>query len=576
MKTVTQLDNLPSLGSTLQEKLCAAFPEIVYFQVNCALDGGMLMVQIEHPEDSIPRQESLLRVVEEALADLDIDSPLPVNLYVKMPEAEHPYGLYSFTLAPLSKRSSLKGKVQNFSATPTKVPSDRVDRDLLDDREGGKSIEENLAESSKSAEHRLNLKPLAIALGAIVGLGAFAATVYALTRPCVVGGCQAITIAEGLQQQSNQQQADSQSEADIAKAKEPLATAIARLETIPTWSGSYDRAQSLKSTYQTQVNWLESMRAGLKQNEQANNITQKKPLNVAQWREAQKLWQLSLDNLQQVPADSSAYSLAQAKLKQSRNNLVTAKNQIDIAQKAENILAKAEEKARVAKALQGIAQTVPDWQKARLAWQGAIAELEKVETGTAARKSAEKALADANKQLKVTSDRQTQESISATNYNSSQKLAQNAQDFQIADQWSQAVNNWDRAIDAARQVPRNTFYYAKVQPLIGKYQEALTQARNQLALANQRRDRARQDVQKLCSTKPPNCSFKLAEDTIKVTLSPAHTQAVKQASPNARKKGDYNAQALGETLNAISNDSRLRLELYGDDDKIIQVHNPGR
>jgi hypothetical protein len=137
-------------------------------------------------------------------------------------------------------------------------------------------------------------------------------------------------------------------------------------------------------------------------------------------------------------------------------------------------------------------------------------------------------------------------------------------------------------VNLVEQVPVGTFYHGKAQPLIPAYKEALNQARTQLALVKQRRDRARLALQKLCSTKPPICEFKMLEDAIQVKLTPVYTQAVKQASLAAKKKGDYNSQAaivdrvlaLGETLNTISNNFKLRLELYGDNGKIIQVYNP--
>jgi hypothetical protein len=591
MKTVTQLDNLQTLGSILQERLCAAFPEIVYFQVNCVLENGMLMVEIEHPQDHIPAPESLLPVVETALADLQVDSALPVNTYVKMPGLEHPYGLYSFTLLPLGQRS--RKPSQNRSRILTKTnrganaPTEPFAANPWDENDSDSLIGEpvdSFGASDTSGHRSGNFKPVAIALGSILGLGVFGLTLYGLTRPCVVGGCQAMTVAQELHQQSNREQAASQSATEISKAQAPLEDAIARLETIPSWSGSYSQAQALKSTYRTQINQLNSVRVGLSQIEQANTNLQKPPLTVAQWRDSEKLWQISIANLQQVPADSSAYPLAQTKIKQSRTNLATAKIQIPIAQKSENLGKQGEEKARVAKALQGIAQSPPEWQKVKQGWQGAITELQKVEKGTAAYQPAQKSLINAQKQLKVAKDRQSQEDSSASKYNSARQLAQKAEDLQVDDKWSNAVANWSQAVNLVQQVPVGTFYYGKAQPLIPRYKEALSQARVQLALANKRRDRAQQALQKLCSTKPAICQFKVVGDTIQVKLTPFYTQAVKQASLAAKKKGDYNTQAaivdrvlaLGETLNTISTNFKLRLELYGDNGKIVQVYNPGR
>jgi hypothetical protein len=585
MKTVTRLDDLQTLESSLQERLCAAFPEIVYFQVHCVLENGMLMVEIEHPQDSIPTPELLLPVVEASFTDLQADSDLAVNLYVKMPGVDHPYGLYSFTLPPLSQRSSKHPSLRSKANTRQTAPAVPVSPNPWDEDDSDSLIGEpvdSFKVSDTSSNRSGNFKRLAIALGSIVGLSVFGLTLYTLTRPCVVGGCQAITLAEELHQQSNQAQTAAQSEADIIKAKSQLEAAIAGLDPIPSWSGAYNQAQGLKNTYRTQVNQLESLRLGLNQISQAGTKIPNQSLKLAQWRESEQLWQRSITNLQQVPANSSAYPLAQAKIKQSRTNLATAKTQIPIAQKSENLLKQGEEKARVAKALQGIAQSAPEWQKVKLGWQSAIEELQKIETGTAAYQSAQKTLANAQKQLKVASDRQAQEQSSANNYNSARRLAQKAQDFQVADRWSQAVANWNQAVNLVQKVPLGTFYYGKAQPLIPAYNEALNQARTQLVLANQRRDRAQQALQKLCSTKPAICEFKVLEDTIQVKLTPFYTQAVKQASLTAKKKGDYNTQAaivdrvlaLGETLNTISTNFKLRLELYGDDGKMIQVYNP--
>jgi hypothetical protein len=582
MKTVMQLDNLQILGSTLQERLCAAFPDIVYFQVHCLLEDGMLMVEIEHPQDSAPAPEALLPVVEAALADLHSDAPLPVNLYVKVPGEEHPYGLYSFTLPPIGKRSRLKKNSKSSFKTKSKTAQTQVFADDASpwDAEPSDSPVKTGIDPQRSP--RSPWVKWGIGLGSLAGLGVLGVAIYGLTRPCVVGGCTALASAQKLQEESKKQEIASRSPADTIQAQRKLETAIANLETIPTWSGAHSQAESLKGNYQKQIARLEIVRLGLERTNEADNKSQNPPHSVAEWREIERLRQNAISNLQQIPSDSPSYPLAQAKIKESRSNLASIKAELAIAQKAENFFQQGQEKARVAKALQGIAQSPNEWQKVKATWQESLAQFQKIDKGTAAEKEAQKLITNAKKQLEVSNNRQSKEQTAANNFNSAQKLAQNAQNFQAIDQWPQAVASWNTAINSAQQIPTGTFYYGKVQPLIPVYQQAFKEAKSQAALADRRQRQAQQVLKKLCSTKPEICQFKIANNIVQVKLTPTYTQAVKQASITARNKGDYNAQvaivdrvlALGEALNAASNNFKLRLELLGDNGKLIQVYEP--
>jgi hypothetical protein len=58
---------------------------------------------------------------------------------------------------------------------------------------------------------------------------------------------------------------------------------------------------------------------------------------------------------------------------------------------------------------------------------------------------------------------------------------------------------------------------------------------------------------------------------------------VKQVALNAKLRGDSNAQAgvvnhiltLGEALEAISDNARIRVEVYAPDGSLIETHTPG-
>jgi hypothetical protein len=117
--------------------------------------------------------------------------------------------------------------------------------------------------------------------------------------------------------------------------------------------------------------------------------------------------------------------------------------------------------------------------------------------------------------------------------------------------------------------------------LAGSYSNALKQAQAQLQLVV-KVQQARRDLNQTCYGKTKVCFYTIDSNFIKVRLTPTYLELVRQTSLNARVKGDSNTQTgvvnhiltLGEALEAISDNSRIPLEVYAPDGNLIQTHSP--
>jgi hypothetical protein len=634
MKTATRLDNLQVLGSFLENRLHSEFPHIVPFQVRCLLKEGMLLILAQHPANVVPDPQEVFSLLQQAVEAEQPEFPLPVRLYLRVQGTRLPYTLHKFTVEPSVETFHITS-VQTIAApveeepdleasleTRLDVPAERQDSTETDSsyrggvemlhitslqsRENWTSGEEEdePAHTATSWEQVLSnrelepdemdraplppvsskrwrlLLPLLIAATGI-SLVALFSSFYALTRPCVIGSCMEIPIAQQLSNKSAQTLRRFESEQEILAAKQQLTKAIRTLKTIPLWSSEHKDAQKLLKAYQAEAYRLDETLKGLKQATQASQKSQNPPHSAPEWVEIQQLWQGAIAQMQQVPKDSNVYPLAQQKLNDYQVNLAIVNQRLTAEQQAAKQLGTAKETAQVAQALQGVAQSLENWQRVNSTWQKSVNQLKQVPQGTTAYTEAQQMLTLYQPQLAVARDRQAQEQLAANAYKQSFSMAQQAKNSQTNNQWSQALSNWRDALNYLNQIPSGTFYYNKTQPLISSYTDSLQQAQAKLHSAMTMQE-ATKDLKQTCSGAPRICNYTITSNVIKVRMTPDYAQTVRQTALEARARGDYKAQigvvnhvlTLGEALEAISKNAQLRLEIYGPDGALVQVHNP--
>ncbi len=621
--TSIELNDLQTLGQILQQQLQSEFQQMVPFKVRCVFKEGTLVILTQHPIDVVPDPQQTFRVLQQALQGDLTEYTLPVRLYLRLQGSQQPYNWHSFMLEPavvsmptgmatgsagnedtdfenpfaLGEDPDIHNSWTEMLAQSSESMADdssdeewvfgqRLNADAKANSEEQQIYEpgetDDLSDETPSVQVKSWRPSLPLVVGGVsVSMAVFLGSFYALTRPCVVGACGEITAAQRLNQDSATTLDQAKTQQEVLLAKQQLIEAQNILAVIPWWSSEHENAQKLIVAYQADSDRLNQVTQGLEKANLAAIKSQDPPHELSEWVEMQKLWNEAIAVFKQVPESSNVYQLAQRKLSDYQLNLAMVNQRVASEQKGNNLLATAKETVNIAKARQGVAQSLDDLQSVRSTWQTAFSSLNQIPPGTTAYQPAQQLLKSSQPQLIAVRDRSFEEQFAANIYQQSLLLAQQAQNFQGINQWSQAVSNWRNAIASLKRIPSGTFHHGKAQPLINSYTVALQQAQDRFQLA-MRMQQTSQDLNRTCSGTPQICNYTLTSNGIKVRVTPAYANTLKQTAMFAKAKGDYNAQikvvnhvlTVGEALEAISDNARLPLEVYGPNGAEIQVHTP--
>lgn len=602
MKTATPKNDLVVLGHLLQAALQSKLSENVPVQVRCLDKDGTLLIMVQHPVDIVLNPQQTFGFLEQMiLADHPTVGP-KVQMYLRVTGIKQGYASHSFLIPsagaaktanfsesvplgrplPPPKTAATSQEVEippqpSLETAPTSAhPWDQpIAGNTQATQEATEGSPTNLPSNSKRA-----MLPLIIA-GAGLSVLIFSGTLYFLSRPCVVGGCQVMSEAEALNQKSTTTLQKPKSGKEILEAQQQLTDAIQLLESIPPWSSQHDQAQELIKSYKLKAERVSTMVAALQTAARAAYKSQNPPHPAFLWTEIQSMWQDSIAQLEQLPTNSNLQPVAQQKIENYQENLSQTNQRLFKERQAQAYLQSAKDAALIAEARQGVAQSLEHWQSVYSSWQWAMNRLKQIPKGTTAYQEAQQLTAQYLPKVASARDRKTQEQISANAYNQGLLMAQKAKESQVSNQLSPAVANWRNALSFVNQVSSNTYYYGKAQALASTYAVALKQTQAQLQVALKLQQASR-DLSQTCYGKTKACIFTIDNDLIKVRLSPAYLQTVRQTAFNAQTKGDTNAQTgvvnhiltLGEALEAISDNARIPLEVYAPDGSIIQSHNP--
>jgi hypothetical protein len=423
--------------------------------------------------------------------------------------------------------------------------------------------------------------PLPMMGMAAAGLFALAGSLYALTRPCVIGACVPLQTAQQLNQEAAQLVRANSSAMEVSEAYQKLAEGSYLLGTIPRWSGEYAEAQALLQVYGTQSEALEQVVTALQTANEAAHASQNPPHPLAQWEGIRAMWEEAIALLEQVSANHPIHPLAQQKLTEYQANLNMINQRIVIEQQAQDKIQLARDTARLAEAREGVAESVEGWQLAHITWQVVVNLLQEIPSGTMARAEAEQLLAIYQPRLEGARDRRLQEEISSKAYNQALTMAEAARQLEQQNQWSQAVSQWRSALANAQQIPTGTSYHGQVQPLVNSYSTSLSEAqetlRSAVAMGN-----AQAQLEQTCASSIRICTFTLSDKEIQVRITPDYDQALDQAIANGQAVGNPNVQAeaaahsnaLLRALANISESTQVPIELYNADGSLFGTYVP--
>ncbi len=605
MKTATRPQELESLGHLLQSSLESRLSQPVPIQVWCRLQEETLMVLAQHPADVELNPQQTFDFFEQTILEQPQSFSQQVKLYLRASGQKQPYASYSFMVEPASATTPLDEELDTSSFPNYPTEEEMEEQSVLTEpressdtstsgatqehpwdqpipREDDSTADEAPPEEPqvKEATPKKDLLPLVVA-GAGLSLVVFFSSLFVLSRPCVLGQCREIALAQELSNQSQKTLQRPQSGKEVLEAQQQLTDAIKILETIPLWSGEHRKAQELIKAYQAQGEQVNKMIAAMKTGARAGYKGENPPHPAPQWIEAQNLWREAIAQLEQLPTQSSLQPLAQEKIKSYKSNLAQTNQRLVKERQAQTLIKSAKDVALIAQARQGVAQSLEHWQLVYATWQEAINRLKKVHQGTTGYVEAQDLSGLYAPKMATALSRKNEEQIAANTYNQGLRLADLARNAQTNNQLSVAVTNWRNALTFMNQVPSNSFYHGKAQAIAASYTNNLKQVQVQLQLAL-KLQQARRDLNQTCQGKTKVCNYTINKNLIKVQLTPTYMEKVRQTALNAQAKGDSIAQSgvvnhiltLGEALEAISDNVKIPLEVNAPDGSIIQSHTP--
>ncbi|MGD1714612.1 hypothetical protein [Dapis sp. BLCC M172] len=437
--------------------------------------------------------------------------------------------------------------------------------------------------SPKTKESTVNLTTFSQVefLSASLSLAILIGCFYAITQPCVIGKCMIIPTAKELNEQSLETIKNVTSSLAPKQAQEKLETAVQDLEKIPFWSIHYLESQHLKSTYQTENQYLETIRKALRNGQQAAQNSKSLPLPKEDWVEIQSLWQEAIALLEKVPEDSIAYPFAKNKLQQYRKYLVAIKGRLTTEEEANQKLIAAKKSAQLAETREVIAQFPESWKNIYSNWADALEKISTIPPQTTAYLEAKNLLPQYEQKLQLADERRIIEQIGEEAYNQGISYSKQAEVFEQRANWKEATEYWQKALNSAEEVPNNSSYFAKVKPLIKSYNTLL-----KIAAANQRLldtlAKANQDLSKTCQGKPKICQYSVTKDLITVRLTSDYVEKIKKTAKavesskdkKSRTELEKHLKTLQVALEAISNNAKIPLEVYNPQGLKIAAHFP--
>nr|MBA3923928.1 hypothetical protein [Nostocaceae cyanobacterium] len=516
------------LGELLQKRLRLTIPQATW-KVRCALKKGILMILCEHQEGAGINTTAAFTSLRQALAVQLGSKVQEVRLFLRVAQQDIPYAQDFYTHKPISEpfkdtetrkyaaknpdilaHQSLHAWEQVELSEEAQYPSNPVFESEPTTLEEEVEAFEPLGVGENKAAKSSQIKPL------LIGGGLFAAIAsvmggYMLTRPCVIGGCEALDNAQQIYTQATKQLRSTTEIAQIGAIQQKLQTANQDLTAIPAWSLRHSQAQETQTQLTTESEKITQVLTALQKADQA----QKAPTNNAPqtWIAKQTLWRQAIAPLEAIPPNSEFYQLAKAKLPSFRANLTFTNQKLQAEQEISRKITVALAVAATATNQEKQAKTLADWEKTTANWQVVISTLGGIPRTSSAYSEAQKLFTTYQPKFTEARERTTKEKIAFAAYNRALDIAKTAQRYEQQNQIPQGVASWSQALTAAGQVPKNTIYYSQAQSLLPNYTNALQKAEAKLKVINILQ-LARTDLNRACNNGMRICTFTLNEQGI--------------------------------------------------------------
>jgi hypothetical protein len=635
MQYSPRLDDLKVLNCFLKDQLHAHMGRIVPFSVQCVFKDGVLWVLSEHPPEIVIDTEETFHVLEKILQAEEPVVELPVRLYLRTVGQKQPYSTENFSIYPVVsdrqpvelksidkaeaqtsaqnttaaislKRSQPPPILDKFAGNSSAKSTANLTEDTLNDEvtieqmslannnpntdqntdsdrvESHADEVEDLADNVEGDFSSVNSTPpkakkTGLLIGSGLGLAAVGLGVFAITRPCVLGACPQLQQSHQLAEKSLATLNPAVTGKELQAAQSNLRQSITNLKTVPFWSGSYAQAQTDLKNYERQSTMLDLAVAGIDKAERAAEPTQKQPVTQTAWQESQKLWEGAISDLEKVSTDSQVYPLAQQKQGEYQQKLDSVKQNITSEVNASKSLDSAKVLSLATSQKQPQAQSLEQWQALQKDWKTMIGLINDIPAGSSAYPEAQTLKKLYEPQILIVNAKLEKEKVAGDFSQKSETAAQVAKKFQKDQKLDESLSQWNNAIALLQKIPNDSIYQATAQKRIPEYNAAM-----QKVINTKNQAQADKDLKQTCEGKPQVCSYQVADKAITVKLLPEYTQTVRKTALEANTQGDNNAkiglikhlQSLGTALEAVSDNSRIPIQLYLENGKLMQSYTP--
>lgn len=259
MEATPQHQSLQPLARQLQVHT-RSLPNASLMQIQCVVKQGNLMVLGQHPPDDTPDPQIVFNALEKAIqallptcSELALGSAVPTQakLYLRVLGERQPYASHSVQLLLPTQESLLPTESTEVAEPETEEPtaslvdtSDRIVSNQDHTNEASATtdsiydpayveasdltqldlaLEPSIGETS-SRQARSALIPWLIA-GVGVSVAGFAAGLWVMSRPCVLGACEPLQTAQTLSQQSLQVMETAKTGQELQQAQQKLTEA---------------------------------------------------------------------------------------------------------------------------------------------------------------------------------------------------------------------------------------------------------------------------------------------------------------------------------------------------------------
>jgi hypothetical protein len=609
MKVAVQQEDLQLLAKTLQEQLLARVPSGQVFQVKCVVNNDELMILTQHPVGVKVDSETVFQLLEEVLQSWPNCWDQPVQCFLRFSGEKRPYAKSLLTLnqggrgekggegeleTPTVWELDEKNEVDardvftTFADIPsTFAPADQPidETSLIDESDSPLESEEGqgfdpLADgrdllASKSARP---IKPILLGV-ALVGIILLSGGAYLITRPCTMSECKEIQTAKKIKIESRQLIHRAKSDKELLMVQQQLETASLSLTNIPSWSPRNQEKEELKASFYEQSEKIDQVVKSLQAASLAMQKTQTPAKSLEELQGRQNLWRKAVAPLEAINTNSELYGLVQPKLLIYRARLQNINQQLLTEERWLKKLNSAKAVAGVATNLETSAKSLKDWQKVQSTWQVAINALSIIPQTSSGYQPAQELLAEYKPKLAQVRDRATIEQLAAKTYQQAVGTANQAKMAEQNHQLPVAVVQWGQALQAAKQISRNSFYYNQAQSLVEPYSASLKKAQEKLQNTSSVQQ-TQADLKKTCISEIQICTFTVDSRAIIIQLTREYDQ-IRQSSlvdPNqqdASKSSDISNHwnNLQDALAIISDNANLSLFVYDSQGKPVYTRS---